>query len=316
MDHYARSALNYFSANPVDRLVVRRRDDGWLADQLHADTTRLVPVWRGKNLLRADEPHSAIMLTPTEAGDLTREGSTVLLGALDGLTYFAVDLAADADPPEHLAAFGEFQELRSIGRRLEAKEGAILAYAKGMMFWHQRHRFCGECGEPARSTEGGFVRECVNNHKHFPRTDPAIIVLIESGDRCLLGRQPTWPPGRYSVIAGFVEPGESVEDAVMRESHEEANIDVVDIRYHSSQPWPFPSSLMLGYIAKAATTDIQLIDDELEDARWISREEIVSELKDETLFLPPDVSISRHLLETWFDEGDCGKLRDVAAGAW
>ena len=316
MDHYERSSLNYFAANPMDRLVLKRRDDAWLAAQLRADTTRFVPLWRSKNLLSRDEPERAIFLTSEEVGDLAEKGESVLLGSLDGLTYFALEVAADVEPPKRFAPLGEFRGLHSSGRRLEAKEGAILAYAKGMLFWHQRHHFCGECGEPTESVEGGFVRQCINKHKHFPRTDPAIIVLIESGERCLLGRQPSWAAGRYSVIAGFVEPGESVEDAVLREAREEANIDLVDICYHSSQPWPFPSSLMLGYIAKAATTDIQLIDDELEDARWISREEMVAELKNETLFLPPDVSISRHLIETWFDAGACGKLRDVAAGRW
>ncbi|MCB0183493.1 MAG: NAD(+) diphosphatase, partial [Caldilineaceae bacterium] len=150
----------------------------------------------------------------------------------------------------------------------------------------------------------------------FPRTDPAIIVLVRSGDRCLLARQPSWPAGRYSVIAGFVEPGESLEDAVKREVMEEAGIAVGQIQYHSSQPWPFPSSLMLGFMADATTTEFHFIDDELEEARWLTREQIAAEIENGTLKLPPGLSISHRLIESWFDAGDVGKLSNLVSNNW
>jgi NAD+ diphosphatase len=148
---------------------------------------------------------------------------------------------------------------------------------------------------------------------HFPRTDPAIIVLVTHGEQCLLGRQPTWPAGRYSIIAGFVEPGEGLEAAVAREVREETGIDIKHVRYHASQPWPFPSSLMLGFTAQAANTTIQLKDGELEDARWLSREEIAGELGRGTLRLPPEISISYRLIEGWFDASGSGCLKHLVS---
>ena len=163
------------------------------------------------------------------------------------------------------------------------------------------------------------MRTCTNpacGKQIFPRTDPAIIVLVQAGDRCLLARQASWPPGRYSVIAGFVEPGESLEDAVKREVMEESGITVSEIYYQSSQPWPFPSSLMLGFMAHATTVEFNLIDNELEEARWMTRAEITQELQDGRLKLPPGLSISRRLIETWFDSGDAGKLSEIVGEAW
>jgi NAD+ diphosphatase len=197
--------------------------------------------------------------------------------------------------------------------------GALLAYARAMIYWERRHRFCGDCGHPTRSAEGGFVRTCTNaacGKSIFPRTDPAIIVLVQAGERCLLARQASWPPGRYSVIAGFVEPGESLEDAVKREVREETGIEVSEIYYQSSQPWPFPSSLMLGFVASAATTQFNLLDNELEHARWITRTELADEVRAGTLKLPPGLSISRRLIEAWFDAGEQGKLRTIAPEGW
>ncbi len=244
-----------------------------------------------------------------------------LLGSLDDTVYFAIDVEEDVaeTAPDWLLAFGAFRDLRVVGVAIDPHVGALLAYARAMIYWQRRHRFCGDCGQPTISTEGGFVRTCTNpecRKQIFPRTDPAIIVLVQSGDRCLLARQASWPPGRYSVIAGFVEPGESLEDAVKREVREEAGIELSEVYYHSSQPWPFPSSLMVGFMATAATTEFNLIDDELEEARWLTRAQIVAEIGAGTLKLPPGLSISRRLIETWFDGGDQGKLSEVAAEAW
>jgi NAD+ diphosphatase len=167
-----------------------------------------------------------------------------------------------------------------------------------LVIWHDLQKFCGLCGSPSRAESGGNTRICVNSacaKTIFPRVDPAIIVLISTGPQCLLGRQAAWPESRYSTLAGFVEPGESLEDAVRREVREESNIEVHDIQYHSSQPWPFPSSLMLGFTAAATSTDIVLNDGELEDARWFSRKELQSGFPK----LPYRLSIARRLVDDW-----------------
>ncbi|MEZ4868774.1 MAG: NAD(+) diphosphatase [Caldilineaceae bacterium] len=321
MDNYSRSALNFFAANPLDRLVEKRRDRDWLAEQLTAPGTRFVPVWRSQNFFTGADSAAARLLTPDELESPPTPDAVTLLGALNGATYFALDVEqGEGDtPPAWVTTYGAFRDLRMVGTAVEPQAGALMAYARAMIYWERRHRFCGDCGSPTRSTEGGFVRTCTNpacGKQIFPRTDPAIIVLVQSGDCCLLARQPSWPKGRYSIIAGFVEPGESVEDAVKREVREEAGIAVQAIHYHSSQPWPFPSSLMLGYMAEAATTEFNLIDDELEEARWMSRPQIVEELRSGALKLPPGLSISRRLIESWFDAGAYGKLRDIAGDAW
>jgi len=323
MNHYERSALNFFAANPVDRLTLKRRDQSWLADQLGAPTTRIVPVWQSKSLLTNESVAQAVLLDPAAAAAIVAAGEPIFLGAYDGITYFTVDLSAtETTLLETLQALGTFQDLWAAHSGLDVKTGAILAYAKGMAYWHQRHRFCGDCGSPTQSADGGFVRKCTNAacaKQHFPRTDPAIIVLVHAGEKCLLARQASWPPGRYSVVAGFVEPGESLEDAVKREVREETNIEVATVQYHSSQPWPFPGSLMVGYTAEAASFDFHYADEELEQARWLSRPEIVDEIKQGALKLPPNISISHRLIESWFDAGDCGKLSDLLAtpaGRW
>jgi NAD+ diphosphatase len=197
-----------------------------------------------------------------------------------------------------------------VAMLLPDAEAGLLSYARAMMYWRQRHRFCGVCGSKMTASRGGHVLVCTNadcRHESFPRIDPAIIVLISDGERALLGRQAAWPAGRYSTIAGFVEPGESLEDAVAREVFEETGVRVDTMEYHSSQPWPFPSSLMLGFTAHAATTDIHLRDQELEDARWFTR----ADFSTGRLKIPPGLSISFRLIEHWFDAGGGPRLREV-----
>jgi NAD+ diphosphatase len=321
MDHYTQSARNFFAASPMDRLVDKRRNQMWLAAHMNAPTTRFVPVWRMQNFFVDGASATPYLLAPADLPETLAPEQVTLLGELAGVTYFAIDAERDQEelPPAWLAALGAFRDLRIVGLALDPHLGAILAYARAMIYWQRRHRYCGDCGSATRSTEGGFVRTCTNGacgKQIFPRTDPAIIVLVRSGERCLLARQSTWPQGRYSVIAGFVEPGESLEDAVKREVMEEAGIEVSQITYHSSQPWPFPSSLMLGFMAEATTTEFNLIDDELEEARWLTRREIADELQQGTLKLPPGLSISRRLIENWFDAGEEGQLREVAPESW
>jgi NAD+ diphosphatase len=184
---------------------------------------------------------------------------------------------------------------------LPADEANLIAHARALVLWHASQVFCGICGSAARPGAAGNSRICTNDEcrrEIFPRVDPAIIVLVENGESCLLGRQQNWPEGRYSTIAGFVEPGESLEDAVRREVYEETNIRVGRVSYHSSQPWPFPAALMLGFIAEARSTDIELNDGELEDAQWFTREQLRS---GETR-LPFRISISRRLVDHWINQ--------------
>jgi NAD+ diphosphatase len=198
--------------------------------------------------------------------------------------------------------------LRTVADELPPEDWATLTYARAMAYWHQRNRFCSDCGSPTESTHGGHIRVCANGHQHFPRTDAAIIVLVFSGERALLGRQPSWPPGRYSTLAGFVEPGETVEQAVAREVYEEAGVRLRELQYFGSQSFPFPASLMLGFHAEAASEDIHLRDGELADARWFTRRELREALDARTVGLPQRFAISHRLISAWFNSGDCGKL--------
>ncbi|GAB4546022.1 MAG: NAD(+) diphosphatase [Anaerolineae bacterium] len=313
-DKYLRP--NFFSTHFVDRLSERRRDDEWLDAQLRAETTRFVPVWKLKNLLTNQATPKPVYLSPDEVQRiLPHAESTVFLGVTHERAYFAIGLPPDGDsPPEELGELGQFRDLRWIASRLEEEDMALLAYAQAMTYWHCRHRNCGDCGSPTRSTEGGALRVCTNEgcgQQHFPRTDPAIIVLITRGGRCLLVRKSWWPEGMYSNVSGFVEPGESLEDTLVREVWEETGVRIQDMAYHSSQPWPFPSSLMLGFTARAANNTLRIDEDELEDAAWFSREEMRRRLEQGALRLPMPVSISFRLIEEWYNAGSQGELRQV-----
>lgn len=317
IDHFQRSSFNYFAASPIDRFALNRRDDAWVQAQVQSEKSRFVPVWSAKNLITAIEKPNEVLLTYAEAEAWLGDCSPILLGGWGDHIYFTFNLpATDETIPQRFEDVGVFHDLRLNMDDLADGVANVLVFAKAMAYWHQRHTHCGDCGSLCASKEAGYMRECTNpdcRAKHFPRSDPAIIVLVHSEERCLLARQPTWPPGRYSVVAGFVEPGESLEDAVLREVAEETNVTIKSVHYHSSQPWPFPSSLMVGYHAEAATTNINLNDNELEHAHWLSRADIVAKMKDGSLLLPPAISISHRLIETWFDEGDEGKLSDLVA---
>jgi NAD+ diphosphatase len=275
----------------------RRRDPAWLSDRLADPATRVVPVVGLKNLVTTGDPPRAVFLPPTS---LAPSAEPIFLGELGGDVYFAVEL--DEAVGAALEVGCGFAELRPLGALLDRDEAAMLAYARAMVYWHHRHRFCGVCGAPTRSEDAGHLRRCTNATcaaVHFPRTDPAIIVLVTRGEQCLLGRQASWPAGQYSTLAGFVEPGESLEDAVAREVKEETGVEVSEIEYHSSQPWPFPSSLMLGFTARAASERVQVDGRELEDARWFTREELSSGIAEGRLRLPSPASIAFALVDGW-----------------
>jgi len=294
---------NFYAFAEIDRAGQRRRDAAWLSERIAHPTTRFLPVWRNQNLvdIEAEPPRAAFLTAEQIARDA---GETVLLGIDDSGAFFALDLSAHDEP---LAAIRyerplEFTDLRRVGALMDRHEGSLLAYARGMMWWHARHRFCGVCGSKAASEDAGHVRRCSDPAcatAHFPRTDPAVIMLVTDGARCLLGRQRSWPKGQHSTLAGFVEPGESLEDAVAREVLEETGIIVGAVRYHSSQPWPFPASIMLGFTAEARSTTIAVDPSELEDARWFERGYLLAHQDDDAFRLPRRDSIARRLIEDW-----------------
>ena len=291
---------NVFAGAFVDRSGERRKDPDWLDEAIQSDESCFVPVW-GEQCLVAGDPAQMVLLSREQVADHLDERELIFLGLFRERPAFALTIAA-AQPP--FAEIGEFHDLRLLGTVLTPDEANLAAHARALVLWHTSQVFCGRCGARARPQAGGNSRVCTNpdcGHVIFPRVDPAIIVLVAAGDRCLLGRQANWPEGRYSTIAGFAEPGESLEDAVRREVYEETNIRVGKVRYHSSQPWPFPSSLMLGFTAEATSTDIALNDAELEDARWFTRDELTG---DGLPKLPFKVSISRRLVDHWIDRDE------------
>lgn len=292
---------HFYESRFLDRAAHLRQDDTWLRQQLSAVETRILPVWRNHVLVTAEAEPVLAMTSVTEM-EIDLDDSA-FLGLFDGTAHFAVDLSTHDEPP--LGDIGEFLDLRAIGPRMEADEGALAAYARGMLHWHRRHRFCGACGAPTESVWAGHKRHCTNPEcglDHFPRTDPAVIMLIhDGGDQALLARAPSWPEGRHAVLAGFVEPCETLEQAVAREVFEEVGIEITDIAYHSSQPWPFPSNIMLGFTARAVNKEIRLDQNEIAEARWMTRAELRNSPEDETFALPRRDSISYRLIEDWMN---------------
>lgn len=290
---------NVFAGAFVDRSGERRKDTDWLAEALSKSETRFVPVWGDRCLVGGDPP-GAVLLTREQLGDFITDDNVIFLGLFRNQPAFAVPMARDLDPP--FQELGEFKDLRFLGTVLPPDEANLAAHARALVLWHDATLYCGKCGSASQPEAGGNTRRCCNPDCHkeiFPRTDPAIIVLVAQGDKCLLGRQENWPEGRYSTIAGFVEPGESLEDAVRREVYEETNIRVGAVSYHSSQPWPFPSALMLGFVAEATSDEIVLNDGELEDARWFTRKQLQSD----EVGLPFKISIARRLVDHWLGGG-------------
>jgi NAD+ diphosphatase len=317
---------NYYAAPGFERAGLRRREMDWIRARVGDAASQFVPVWRSQNLVIdiADaEPRAivlgadcaAVLLGENDPDAHLAEGRLVFLGVIEERAHFAVDLShveapLDALASPALAASGipadgaRFADLRQLAGRLARHEGALLALARAMVWWHSRHRFCGLCGSPTQSEEAGHMRRCTNadcKAMHFPRTDPAVIMLVTDGERALLGRNKNFPPGMYSTLAGFVEPGESLEDAVAREVREETAIEIGQVVYHSSQPWPFPANIMLGFHAEAVTSEITVDYGELEDARWFERDWLLAHVDDNSFRLPRLDSIARRLVGDWLD---------------
>ena len=306
------SRPNVYSMSPLDRIGTRREDHAWIEQQLVNPESLFVPVWRNRNLVAgmdAGAPEAVYISGEIAAKLRMSNGPWAFLGLLQEKAVFAVDIGAVDDPlpllPESL---GAFVDLRSVGWGVPKPEASVLAHARGLMHWRARHRFCGVCGGVCAIKSSGHMMQCTAcEAQHFPRTDPAVIMLVHQGDRAILGHSTRFPRAApratmYSTLAGFVEPGETLEEAVRREVLEEVGIACGDVHYHSSQPWPFPGNIMLGFYAEGLSEEITIDPEELTDARWFSKDQMRN--ADQHGFqLPRADSIARRLIEDWLAHG-------------
>jgi NAD+ diphosphatase len=303
---------NTFAGNPLDRASDKRADSDWLSGRLDHPDSLAVAIWNGKPLVE-DAPGEAgavriAYLPIAMAREVAASDQRVLfLGLWKETAVFAVDLEGSADPADGpLNGLGRFEDLRMIALRLPGTDAAILATAKGVFEWRRRHGFCSACGQPTLAIDGGWKRVCEScKTEHFPRTDPVVIMLPTLGDRCLLGRQAIWPKGMYSALAGFLEPGETIEEACAREVKEEAGLTTVSVVYHSTQPWPYPNSLMIGLFAEVSDDNAIVADHELEAVRWFTRAEIQAMLRNEIpdAKAPGAMAIAHQLIKAWAEMG-------------
>jgi NAD+ diphosphatase len=298
------SRPNAYTGSPLDRAARLREDEDFITRALASPDTLFIPVWRARSLMRGiAEGHPEAVLLTGAAAEAVRMagGSWSFLGLWEGRPVFAVDCSSTEDPlPLLPEGMGTFTDLRQVAGLLPPGEASVLAHARGLMHWRTRHRFCGICGAGCEPRSAGHVMACTAcGAQHFPRTDPAVIMLVVRGDQALLGHSTRFPnTTMYSTLAGFVEPGESLEEAVRREVEEETGVKVGAVRYHSSQPWPFPSSIMLGFHAEGLSEAIAIDPEELRDARWFSREEL-RDAQAHGFSLPRVDSIARRLIEDW-----------------
>ena len=296
MRRFLKPPPHIYSTVGFDRAAAYRKDLAWLT-QRRSDLTTRVILAHGLNLsvLEGEGGPRAGFRTIAELGR-ELDDRAVFLGISEDVAYFVVDLDDPASAGLPLV------DLRTVGPVLPPQEAGMLAEARALLHWHATHRFCGSCGSETLPTEAGHTRHCPScGRDHFPRTDPAVIVLVTHGDQALLGRSPRFPPGMYSTLAGFVEPGESLEQAVEREIFEESGVRLSTIQYRSSQPWPFPQSLMIGFRANAVSLDMRIDQDELEDALWVPRD-ILADDDRSPVKLPREDSIARFLIEEWLGE--------------
>lgn len=300
-----------FSGNPLDRAANPRRDAAWLLEQAGAVESRYLAFWRLNPLAR----QTGDPLNGLEQAELHWLDAAVrlhledgvepfLLGLRDGVPHFAVDLSELTDPLATLGIEGaDFADARRIAVALPEGDAGILAQARSLFEWHTRHRFCGTCGAPTVVGGGGSLRRCTScAAEHFPGPHPVVIMVVWRGDRCLLGRGRGWAEARFSALAGFVDQGETLEEAVAREVKEEAGLTVDEVVYHASQPWPFPMSLMIGCFAHVSDEDVNVDPEELAEARWFSRDEILRAYQSphEVDFgIPGTIAIAHHLIKAW-----------------
>jgi NAD+ diphosphatase len=320
IDRLTRSQRNTFTSVRLDRLVEYRDDPEWVAAALASPEARIVPQWRGRSLLdlrKTDRP--VVYLAPEELS--ATPTPPTLLGRDRHHCYFAAALD-DEEKTRVLSRYpgADFLDLRLASIDLREKHAGILAYAKALLYWQYRNVYCGSCGAPTRLESAGHRLSCTDEtcgRESFPRIDPAVIMLVTHGDACLLGRNTRWPERRFSTLAGYVEPGESLEDAVTREVFEEAQVRLAGIRYVSSQPWPFPASTMCGFYAEAADRSCAPTE-EMEEVRWFTAPELARAIEQDEIRVPPPVSIAFRLISDWY-ESQCGDDLETlvrAAGSW
>ena len=289
---------NFFGDNNINRQANLRKDHKWVLKQLKSNQTVVIPVINSQVLIKNSDPPQIVNFKTNQFPDAKFE-DFILLGEFNGQTYFTIALKNF-----NLQEDTELYDLKKVASLLDRSSAGLLAFATGIVHWHETHLFCGKCGSETIVKEAGHQRTCKNEScqsKIFPRTDPAIITLVLNKDACLLGRNDRWPKGVYSTLAGFVEPGESLEEAVKREVMEEAGVIIKETQYHSSQPWPFPSSIMLGFISIAENRELNINYDELEDARWFSKTELLDMIEKKTVCLPNKFSIAYRLITEWLN---------------
>ncbi len=290
---------NALAGNPLDRAGNRRGEDAWINALLSAETSLFLPVWRAQSFIdgmQAGAPRAGRLTARAVASHIATH-PWVFLGMLKGDAVFAIDFSTLNAPPDFAPGTG-FADLWRVGSVMPDTEASMLAHARGLMHWRNGHRFCSKCGGPCRVEKAGHVMQCdACGTAHFPRTDPAVIMLVTDGERALLA-QPTnlRRMSVFTTLAGFVEPGESLEETVAREVFEETGVHVVDVRYQSSQPWPFPASIMLGFTARATSREITIDPVEIAAAAWFTRAEAAAQ---DGFVLPPDFSIARRLIDAW-----------------
>jgi NAD+ diphosphatase len=272
----------------VERSALRRTDAEWLEKAWADPAARVLQVSDGRVAVDGDR------LVLDDAVDVP-PAQRFFLGEHDGAPYFAAVRDDVGDDPR-------FRGLRAVGGLLGDLDAGLVVHAVSLANWHATHTHCPRCGGPTVPVQAGHVRRCeADGSEHYPRTDPAVIMaVVDAEDRLLLGRQVTWERGRFSTLAGFVEPGESLEAAVRREVFEEAGVEIGEVHYLGSQPWPFPSSLMLGFRADAVTTELHRHDGELAEARWFTRAELIADIRAGEMVVAPTISISRRLIEHWY----------------
>lgn len=300
------SFAHIYSGNPLDRGDQERRDEQWIADMTNDRSSRFLPL-KDLNVLVSQGLQNGLGWLGVD--DMRRLGITdggLLLGLRDRVAFFVVDISGHERAVQELCDGGNYRfvDARTVTGFVSAEDSGIVAQARAQVHWHSRNGFCSTCGQETFVKRGGQVRQCSKcDAEHFPRTDPVVITLVSDKDRCLLGqsRGVLSRTNTFSALAGFVDQGESIEEAVAREVMEEAGISIKNIRYHSSQPWPFPSSLMIGCHADAATTDISIDDEEMVEVRWFQRSEVLRALEgaSELLVVPGSIAIAHHLIKAW-----------------
>jgi NAD+ diphosphatase len=296
-----------FAASRLDRAGHRRTDADWLKARRADAGTQILPLWNLQPLLiGSGDALRVAFFAPALCETLAAPDAPCVFLGLDGdHAIFALDISAAADPEREgaLAGLGQFRDLRAAAALLPPDEIAILAPAKALIDWHQRHGFCPRCGAPTLFADAGWRRLCTHcGADHFPRTDPVVIMLAHDGEDCLVGRGHQFQPQMFSALAGYVEPGETIEEAVRREILEETGVRTGNVTYYATQPWPFPSSLMIGCFAEALCRDIVLQDHELAEARWLDRQTARALLAGETIAgirIPPPIAIAHHLIRAW-----------------